>query len=263
MRGCRLKSRIVFLALMVLAALAQSSAHAAIGFVQGKGAAPGGMQNSVSATFGSAQTVGNLNVVVIGYSNGTRRVQSVTDTRGNTYVLAAGPTVNSAAQSIYYARNILGAAANANTVTVKLDGTSNYVDLRIAEYRGVGTSAPLDKVASATGIGTTASSGFATTTYTNELLIGAGYSGATITGPGAGYTRRVTTVNTNILEDRIVSATGSYSATASVSPSVFWIMQMVTFRAATTADTQAPTAPANLSATAASSSQINLTWTAS
>jgi hypothetical protein len=36
----------------------------------------------------------------------------------------------------------------------------------------------------------------------------------------------------NIVEDRTVTTTGSYSATAPLSPSSNWIMQMVAFRAA-------------------------------
>src|SRR5882672_9872807 len=53
------------------------------------------------------------------------------------------------------------------------------------------------------------------------------------TGPGSGYTNRViTTPDGDILEDRVVTAIGSYTATAPVSPSGQWIMQMVAFRAA-------------------------------
>ncbi len=60
----------------------------------------------------------------------------------------------------------------------------------------------------------------------------------------------------------MVTARGSYIATASVSPSGQWIMQMVAFRAAS-GSTTPPTAPGNVTATATSVSQINLGWTAS
>src|SRR5262249_39592684 len=60
----------------------------------------------------------------------------------------------------------------------------------------------------------------------------------------------------------IVTAVGSYSATAPMS-SGWWIMQMVAFRAAgSPTDTQAPTAPGTPVLTVASSTQINLTWPA-
>src|SRR5262249_33648749 len=48
------------------------------------------------------------------------------------------------------------------------------------------------------------------------------------------------------------------------SPASEWIMQMVAFKAAPSGppDVQAPTAPSNLTATPASGTQINLSWTA-
>jgi len=47
-------------------------------------------------------------------------VSAVTDSKGNTYARAVGPTVQSgyASQSIYYAKNIATAAAGTNSVTV-------------------------------------------------------------------------------------------------------------------------------------------------
>ncbi|MGO8669865.1 MAG: hypothetical protein ACLQVD_00615, partial [Capsulimonadaceae bacterium] len=59
-------------------------------------------------TFTSAQTAGNLNVVVVGWNDTTATVSSVTDSRGNVYTLAVGPTVLSGqfSQAIYYAKNI-------------------------------------------------------------------------------------------------------------------------------------------------------------
>src|SRR6185312_5949755 len=52
------------------------------------------------------------------------------------------------------------------------------------------------------------------------------------TGPGTGYTSRViTSPDADILEDAIVTSTGSYSATAPLSGGA-WIMQMVAFRGA-------------------------------
>src|SRR5207245_7210877 len=83
-------------------------------------------------------------------------------------------------------------------------------------------------------------------------------------GPGTSATSRViTSPDGDILEDRVVTAVGSYSATAVLNGGD-WIMQVVAFRgAAGGGGTQPPTAPSGLVATAASMTQINLAWTAS
>src|SRR5208283_4707100 len=50
-------------------------------------------------------------------------------------------------------------------------------------------------------------------------------------GPGSGFTQRLlTSPDGDIAEDEAVTATGSYSATAPLSSSGPWIMQMVAFR---------------------------------
>jgi hypothetical protein len=50
---------------------------------------------------------------------------------------------------------------------------------------------------------------------------------------GTGFTNRIITQpDLDIAEDRFVTATGSYSGTASLQGSAAWIMQVVAFRAA-------------------------------
>ena len=58
--------------------------------------------------------------------------------------------------------------------------------------------------------------------------------------------RLITSPDGNILEDRVVTAAGSYSATAAVN-GAGWVMQLVAFRAASASgDTQPPTAPTDV-----------------
>ena len=174
--------------------------------------------------------LGDLNVVVIGWNNTTSNISSVTDSRGNIYQVAAAITRSGAvSQAIYYAKNI---AAGANTVTVTASGSTPYLDIRIAEYSGLDLASPFDVTASASGSSASPSSGAATTRSATELLVGAGTTTGAFTGPGSGYTTRIiTTPDADILEDRVVTTSGSYTATAAMTNSS-WVMQLVAFRAA-------------------------------
>jgi len=234
-----------------------------ITYVQGNYSTPQTPQSSVTVTYTAAQAAGDLNVVAVGWNDTTATVSSITDKSGNTYTLAVGPTVRSGfgTQSIYYAKNIAAAAAGANTVTVTFSTAAVYPDIRILEYSGADPNNPVDVKVANTGNSTTSSSGSVTTTTASDLLFAANLVGSTTTGPGAGYTTRLLTQpDEDIAEDRMVTATGSYSATAPITPSNPWIMQLVAFRSTTC---PAPTAPGNLTATATSSTQVNLSWNAS
>src|SRR5690349_8810264 len=213
---------------------------AGINFVQVAAATPQTSSSTVSIEYPLAQTNGDLNVVVVGWNDTTSTVSSVADNRGNTYVLAVGPTTASGArQSIYYAKNIAGGST---TVTVSFNPAAASVDVRVLEYAGLDTTSPLDVTAAAVGSSTTASSGSATTTAANELIFGADTIATGTPGPGAGFTTRIiTSPDSDIAEDKIVSLTGSYSATAPVSPSGYWVMQMATFKAPGSGGTPAPT----------------------
>ena len=209
--------------------LANTTLLAAPSFVQVKSATPQTPSGSVAVTYPLAQTAGNLNVVVVGWNDTTSTVSMVSDSLGNNYVLAIGPTTGTGLrQSIYYAAGI---KAGSNTVTVRFNQAAVYVDVRVLEYSGLDPANPLDVKAGAAGSGTSASSGAATTTSANDLILGAGMTIARFTAAGAGFVSRIiTSPDADIAEDKTVSSIGSYSATAPNS-SGSWVMQMVAFRA--------------------------------
>jgi fibronectin type 3 domain-containing protein len=243
---------------------ANAQSSPAINYVQGNYATPQSSPSSVSVPFQGAQSAGDMNVVVVGWNNSTAVVQSVIDSRGTSYGLAVGPTVVSGAlsQSIYYASNIAAASAGANTVTVIFSTAAFAPDIRIVEYAGASQSNPVDVTAAKSGKGTSSSSGAVTTTNASDLLVGANIVTSLTSGAGSGYTLRISTSpDGDIVEDQMVTTTGSHSATASIS-SGKWIMQMVAFRAAS-AVAAPPLPPSNLAASVSSTSQINLAWTAS
>jgi hypothetical protein len=196
-----------------------------VSFGQVAAATPQVPTQVVTVTYPGAQTAGDLNVVVVGWNDTTSTVQTVKDSAGNSYSLAIGPTSGTGLrQSIYYAANIVGGS---NTVTVTFNQAAVYPDIRILEYRGVST---LDVTAGASGNSATASSGAATTTVANELIFGANTVATTSTA-GSGFTARIiTSPDGDVAEDKIVTAAGSNSATAPLSSSGPWVMQMVTFK---------------------------------
>src|SRR5258708_40341216 len=68
-------------------------------YIQGKYAMPTTAQTTVTVPYKAAQTPGDLNVVIVGWNDTTAQVSSVTDTKGNVYQLAVGPTQLSGALS--------------------------------------------------------------------------------------------------------------------------------------------------------------------
>ncbi len=203
------------------------NASVAMSFSQVASATPQSATATVPVSYPAAQTAGDLNVVVVGWSDNTSTVQSVRDSAGNNYSLAIGPTSGTGLQqSIYYAANIAGGS---NTVTVTFSQAAAYPDVRILEYRGV---TALDVTAGASGNSAAANSGAATTTSANELIFGANTVATGNAAAGSGFTSRIITVpDGDLAEDKIVTTAGSNSATATLTASGPWVMQMVTFSA--------------------------------
>jgi hypothetical protein len=223
---------------------------AAPNYVQGNYATPQNQATLAAVTYTAAQAAGNLNAVIVGWGDSTAQIASVTDASGNVYELAIGPTQLSgtASLSIYYAKNIVAAPAGANTVTVRFSTAAAFPGVKILEYSGIDPLNPLDMVVGATGNSTTSDSGPLTTTSALDLLLGASYVQMTATGPGSGFTQRLNP-DGDIAEDRLVTATGSYHATAPIDLSGWWVMQMAAFRSAAPTPTPTPTS-------------VNLAWDA-
>jgi chitodextrinase len=234
-------------------------------YVQGNATTTASPTSSITSTFSSAQLSGDLNIVVVDWTQGVT-VSSITDQSGNTYHLALGPSFDggSGAQSIYYAPNIAAAAAGTNTVTVTFSGSSvSGGGLRAVEYSGISPNNPLDTAGAAVCSASTnlCSSGSITTTNAADLIVGVNEFNAT--GAGPGYTERFDSASYNlIIEDTTVTATGSYSASVYVSPNSAYVTQIAAFKLGS-GDTAPPKAPTGLTATAASGSEVDLSWTAS
>ena len=118
-----------------------------INFVQVAAATPSSNQSTVTVTYPQAQTQGDMNIVVVGWHDAVATVKSVTDSLGNTYSLAIGPTTGTTLrQSIYYAPNI---HSGTNTVTVTFNQAAVTPDIRILEYSGLDPASPFDVTAGA------------------------------------------------------------------------------------------------------------------
>ncbi len=184
-----------------------------------------GRTNSV--TLPSPTTGGNLIVVYLIWDNTGRA--SVSDSLGNTYASAVGPTRWSNGKystQIFYAINLGGGL---DTVTAKFAASvSSFGIVYAHEYSGVSQTAPVDVASAAAGASGSLTSGSVTTTNVTDLLFAGGVSASIVTSPGVGWIARATS-HGNITEDKIASAKGSYSATASNGGGA-WAMQMVAFK---------------------------------
>ena len=167
-----------------------------------------------------------------------RRRLLCTDSAGNTYIQAAAQVQNADGSQVhlFYAKNILGAAAN--TVTATFSSTNNHPCLAIYEFKGLSTTNPLDQTATAQGNGSTPSSGATpTTTSANELVFGAmglasTYSGSQTAGSGFTMLENDTASSPAATEFMLVTSTGSYTASFTLSSNPNWTGLVATFATA-------------------------------
>jgi hypothetical protein len=204
-----------------------------IGFVQ---AAPGNSEtanndNVSTAPFGASIAVGNLIVVWVFWSSTpARALTTVTDTVGNGYQRAIGPTggigdLSAFQQEIWIAKNI---KPGANVSVKAIFGAIFNDEKNIAafEYSGADQVAPVDKTAAATGAGADASVGTPVTTAPGIVFAAAVFKNTGTSGPG--FTSR-STLQGNAAEDESRSAPGPVSATF-VNDAQNWIAHLVAIK---------------------------------
>jgi len=240
----------VMLMILLFAVLATAASASTISYVQSNYAALSS-KSTVTVKYQAAQIAGDVNVVIVGWNDTTSTVKTVSDSAGNLYSLAVGPSTTSGllSQSIYVAKNIAPAAAGANTVTIAFSKSAYYPDIRILEYSGADPNNPVDAVGANSGSSTT-SNAAAITTNATDLIVAANIVRDMTNGPGTGFTQRILTGFGDIAEDRMVSTAGSNVATAPISDASLWIMQTVALR--TPGTSSAPVTPAALSCSSAS-----------
>jgi hypothetical protein len=199
-----------------------------ITFVQGTTVTNTGNNSFVAATFPGAQLEGSLNVVVISWTDQNDMVAAVGDTSFNVYFSANSLLQSQGfSQRIYYAPNIK--AAGTNLVTVALTGNVPSPKIRIFEYSGIVETLPVDMSMAAGGSTATASVGPVNTVQARELVFAATTSATGATGPGPDFTQRQLDAG-DLVEDLITDTAGPYIATAPLTSSGSWIMQVVSFK---------------------------------
>jgi Bacterial Ig domain len=220
----------------------------------------------ISQDFTSPNKPGNLIIVYLAWNN-KDKVKTVEDTNHNLYTSVEVDPMpwgfdSKRGSQVFYAKNINGGA---NTVKATFTtAITSRADMYIHEYSGIDKVNPLDVSHVNAGVMAPMTSGPATTTNANDLIFGAGASSGIVNQPGINFTSRSSKFDKRT-EDKTVTATGSWDATASQDANTnAWVMHMVAFKVdANAPDKTAPSTPTGLNGTARSPEQIDLNWTAS
>src|SRR2546427_8728389 len=180
------------LALALLFSLAASEARAVIGFVKNIGtnsSATTGTTIAVTVPAAGVAT-GDSVILTLAMADASGGV-TATDSKGNTYSLAADITNASNVRTVILAAHNVTALVSGDTITVTHPSASVRA-LSANEFSGLSPTSALEQTHTATGSSTAPSSGAtAATTEAAELLLGAMGVGGTISDtftPGASYT---------------------------------------------------------------------------
>jgi hypothetical protein len=187
---------------------------------------------ATSNAFPAPVTAGNLIVVWVWYKLGAApgQVMQITDTVGNQYLLAIGPTPGAGVQAgfqqeIWYAKNINGGTGVQVTATFSANTTERAIGAQ--EYANADKNQPLvNTPIGMAGNGANATLGPIVTNLARMSFAAVVFQGQGTAG--AGFTQR-SSLQGNVTEDRAVTLPGSYSATFTNTAQA-WLAQMVTFR---------------------------------
>lgn len=195
--------------------LSALGAFGAITRVQSKsGSVSGG--NSLTLTFDNPTASGNSVIVAVGsYFGGV--IFTISDNKSNSYTSDRIHSISP--DEVYRSSNILGGSSHQVTITPNSGG--QYLVAVIVEYSGMDSANPKDQTAEGANSGTAYTTSSVTTTLADELLVGWHRVAADIAWtPASGWTivREIGDGNHEaILQDRIVSSTGSYASSGVMS----------------------------------------------
>jgi len=221
-------------------------------------------------------TANNVIAVIVDWGSNTGALDSITDNCGaggasDFYVLRHNPTAsasNSYSAAMAYA--VVGKAGPC-TVTASFSADPGGAGMIVNEISGIDTSSPLDASAlnpqGYTGAGTNAAtSGNVTTSASGDYMFGgaATFNGFTMTA-GTNCTLRDSIASAMYTEGFVPPTAGSVAATFNTAGDGYLITGIMAFKPAGggAPDTTPPSVPSGLTASAVSSSQINLSWIAS
>jgi hypothetical protein len=187
---------------------------------------------SSTLAFPADNTAHNWIAVVVRAGRTGQRF-TISDTCGNIYRRAVqlDETVDGTTVAIFYAENIAGGA---NSVAVSDTIAGGTLRFAVLEYAGIAMANSLDASAAAQGTSTTPNSGPATTTASEDLVIGAisTAESATFTADN-GYVIQewVPAASTKlVVEDRRQTAAGTVWASATLNETAIWGAVMSAFR---------------------------------
>ncbi len=214
---------------LIVLLMGQVDLKAAPALVQSNTAVNGGNSSSITATYTSTPTAGNLLIAIVGNKDVL--------TLG---ALPAGWTKGVADENRSPGLVILykiAGVAEPSDVTINYSG-STRLGLQIFEYSGI-PGATLRQFVETSGSGTSLATGTVTSTTADELII-TGFTidvGTTFTGWSNSFTER-TDVNNGgapafaasyALADRVATVPGSYQTTATVGSSGAWLGMIARF----------------------------------
>jgi hypothetical protein len=189
-------------------------------------AAESGSIANVVLDFPLPEQVGDANVVVLAWP-GAESLVAVSDSGGNTYASAVGPTATAAGwtQQIFVATNIKP-GPNRVTATFSAGGSTEIAVLEYTNLAGIDTSA--------TRTGLPATSPFCTpvtTTSAHDLIF------AALTSNSAVNTTQLVGLSSRASDAQVVTADdektqlGMYATSSPAMASTDWVLQLVAFRA--------------------------------
>lgn len=177
-----------------------------------------------STTTGPLDDANMVLVVAIHWGDTTSSITTVQDGFGNGWTSAGSlKRFNGAQSQMMWFKKISAGA----TINVYFDAAAPQIDLKWAAYREIDQTSPVDGAVAGSGTSTIATTGTATLNRATVIVAAAGSRAPTaVAGPG--FTERQSSAG-GVLED-LDSEAGVVSATATLSSSNDWIIQLVALR---------------------------------